>query len=120
MKISLLLHGLIEFIGAIVLMLYPSFFFLSNYSTESLLLLKMYSILGVTFGAISILLFRDFEFTSFFKKIYLIILAFQIFISFHLFSMYQSEVITHVGPVATHIGVMVILFIGYFKDFNKF
>ena len=120
MKIALLIHSLVEIIGAIILLLYPDFLSLQNMNIAGYQLIRMYSIIALAFGLVSIVLYANFNYTIGMKAQYLIILGFHIFISFHLFSLYQSRVLDGVEPLLAHILLVGILFVGYFKDIQKF
>ncbi len=120
MNKALLIHGIIELLGAIILLAKPEFLFLKEYTDESLHLIRMYGLLAAAVGALSLVLWKHFEYRGMFKQIYLILLAFQVFVVFHLHGMLQTGTLTHKGPWIVHLVLVAVFGLFYFKDLDRF
>ncbi len=120
MNKALLIHGIVELLGAIVLLAQPELLFLNEYTNESLHLIRMYGLLAAAVGATSLILWRNFEYNWMFKQVYLVFLGFQVFVTFHLHGMIQTGTMSHKGPWVVHLVLVGVLTLFYFKDLDRF
>ena len=72
MKKVLLIQAIIEMIAGVVLIFRPDLLLMSDGQVlETLIVAKLYGILALTFGVISLMISRVFEYNDTFKKIFL-------------------------------------------------
>lgn len=121
MKKLLLLHAAIEIIGGIVFVFRPDLILMtSGQELNALLLAKLYAILMFTFGAVCFFLYQIFEYTTVFKKIIMIIMAFHLMVALQMYSGYDQGIVLNLGPFGVHIALATIFGIGYMKEINSF
>jgi len=121
MKKLLLLHAIIEIIGGILFIFRPDFILMTTgQDLNALLLAKLYAILMFTFGAVCFFLYQIFEYTSVFKKIILIIMAFHLMVALQMYSGFNQGLVLNLGPCGVHIALAAIFGIGYMRELNSF
>jgi len=119
MKYILYLHAIIEVIGGVVFYAAPHYI-LDMGSDQSLLFMtKIYGIMAVILGVVSMELARSWEYIPLFKRIYLVLMGMHVLIGFSCFGFYQAGIIS-LGAVVTHLGFSVLMMAGYFKDLPLF
>jgi len=121
MKKLLLLHAVIEIIGGVIFIFRPDLILMtSGQDLNALLLAKLYAILMFTFGAVCFFLYQIFDYTSVFKKIILIIMAFHLMVALQMYSGFDQGLVLNLGPFGLHIALAAIFGIGYMKEVNAF
>jgi len=117
MKKLLLAHAIIEMIGGVVLIFRPDLFLMvPDQTAETLTVAKMYGIGAFTFGVVSYLLFKNFSFSDFYRRIILTIMAFHLMIAFQCYGAYTTEVIANLGAFGLHIGMAILFLIFYMNS----
>lgn len=121
MKYILLINALVEILGGFILIFNPHFL-LSNPSPElqGVVISKLYGITIFGFGIVSYLLYKNFEFTTLYKQILLLIIALHFAIGLYMYGVFQQSLTPHVGATITHIGLAVIFVLIYLKNSQKF
>ncbi len=119
MKHALLIQSVIEILGAMALFMSPNLFFLEEYNNTSANLIKMIAIMALCIGALSVVLWRHFEYKTQYKQAYLVFMGYQAFSSFHLYALFNIGLTNQAGPFITHVLLFVLLFIFYMRDINK-
>ena len=120
MKKILLLQGIIEMIAGVLLIFKPDLLLMSEGQVmETLIVAKLYGILALTFGVISFLLCRVFEYNDTFKKIFLMIIFFHLMVAFQLYAAYNQGNTPNLGAFGLHMVLAFLLFGAYMKDIPK-
>ena len=120
MKKILLLQGVIEMIAGVVLIFRPDLLLMNDGQVlETLVVAKLYGILALTFGVISFMLCRVFEYNDTFKKIVLMIMFFHLMVAFQLYAAYNQGNTPNLGAFGLHIVLAFLLFGAYMKDIPK-
>ena len=121
MKKLLLIHAVVEMIGGVIFIFRPDFILMTTGQDANVLLLaKVYAILMFTFGAVCFFLYTIFEYTSVFKKIILIIMAFHLMVALQMYSGFDQGLILNLGPFGFHIALAALFGVGYMKELNSF
>ena len=121
MKKLLLIHAIIEMVGGIAFIFRPDLILMtSGQDVSTLLLAKIYAILMFTFGAVCFFLYQIFEYTSIFKKIIMVIMAFHLMIALQMYSGFNQGIVMNLGPFGLHIILATLLGVGYMKEINAF
>lgn len=121
MKIILQLNAGVEIIAGFILLFSPHL--LLNHAEpniQGIVVSKMYGILAFSFGIISFILNRHFEYSVLFKQIILTIIAFHFAVGLHMYGAYQQNVTPHIGAAALHISLAIIFILIYLKNMQKF
>lgn len=111
MKYAFLASTIIELIGGIVTYFYPELIF-----DEAHYLGKMYGIIAVTLGVISLYCFLHYAENIFFRKIFLTLMGFHAIIAFTCYSIPVEVWSLQLGGTLTHLGVFVFFVMAYLKD----
>lgn len=119
MKPILYIHALIEVIGGVIFYIAPQYIIYNQIEQSTLFMTKIYGILAVIFGLVSMEVARSFQYTGFFKRVFLIIMGFHVLIGFCCFGFYRAGAIS-IGAMATHLVVCVGMMIMYFRDLPQF
>ncbi len=120
MKKILLLQGIIEMIAGVVLIFKPDLLLMSEGQVmETLIVAKLYGILALTFGVISFLLCRVFEYNDTFKKIFLMIIFFHLMVAFQMYAAYNQGNTPNLVAFGLHMVLAFLLFGAYMKDIPK-
>jgi hypothetical protein len=120
-KIILQINAGVEILAGFILLFSPHL--LLNHvepNIQGIVVSKMYGILAFSFGILSLVLSRHFEYSVLFKQIVLIIIAFHFAVGMHMYGVYKQNVTTHVGAAALHIGLAIIFILIYLKNIQKF
>jgi len=121
MKKLLLLHAAIEMIAGVLFIFRPDLILMATgQDASTLLLAKLYAIMMFTFGAVCFFMYTIFEYTSVFKKIIMVIMAFHLMVALQMYSGYNQGLIPNLGPFGLHIGLATFFGIGYMKEINLF
>lgn len=120
MKKILLLNAIVEMTGGILVMLYPQIIFIDTPLDDlSFNLSKMYGILAAVFGLLSFLIYKHAQSRILIKYVCLSILAFHLFLCFHLYGIFKIKLIGHFGPAAFHLAIFIISGILYLRSLEK-
>lgn len=116
MKKFLWAHILVEGLGGIILFFYPQvLYFQGTEQPESFPIIKIYGLLACFFALVYLFINLSVkEHTKLFVQIYLLAMGFQLFLTFQCYGMVNSSYLGHEGVYYTHLGVFIILTIGYF------
>ena len=121
MKKLLLLHAAIEMIGGLIFIFRPDLILMTTgQDLNALLLAKIYAILMFTFGAVCFFLYQIFDYTTVFKKIIMIIMAFHLMVALQMYSGYDQGIVSNLGPFGLHISLAAIFGIGYMREVKSF
>lgn len=121
MKKILLLQSIIEIVAGVILIFKPELLLMSDGQVvETLIVAKLYGILALTFGVVSFMLCRLFEYNDTFKKIVLMIMLFHVMIAFQMYAAYNQGSIPNLGAFGLHMVLAFLLFGAYMKDINRF
>jgi hypothetical protein len=117
MKNILLIQGIVETIAGICLVLRPDLLFWSaDLDSMSYNLSKMYGIIAMSFGLLCLVNYRYSESIQVVKKASLICIGLNLFLSFHLWGLFQSNIITDIAPCIFHIFLGILLFLIYLRN----
>lgn len=122
MKNILLINGILEALSGFILIFSPQLL-LNNASPEiqGVLIAKLYGILALSFGIISYLLSKLFNFVQdTFKKIALVIIGFHLVVGLHMYSVYHQNITPHPGAAVLHISMAILFLLMYLKNMNHF
>ena len=116
MKYILLIQGIIETIAGICLVIRPDIlFWRSSFDSMGYNLSKMYGIIAMAFGMLCLVIYQHSESIKLQKLAALICIGLNIFLSFHLWGLYRSDVIMDIAPCIFHIGLGAVLLIIYLR-----
>lgn len=116
-----LFQAALEAIAGVTLVLRPDLLlFNPDAGSHALAISKLYGISAFTIGSISFLIYKDFAFSTFCRKITLIFVAFHLLVALHMYSVYQHQITPHPGAFATHFAISVLLLLAYLKEKNRF
>jgi len=114
MKKFIWLHAIVEIIAGILFYLKPdSIFIFGNIISESLPMIKMYSIAVFIFGLSSALIAQKIENQLFIDKFMMLLIGFHMMISFHCYGMFQSGFLPNMSASLLHLLLFIILTGGY-------
>jgi hypothetical protein len=117
MKNILLIQGIVETIAGICLLLRPDLLFWSaDLDSMSYNLSKMYGIIALSFGLFCLVIYRYSVSIEVVKKLALICIGLNMFLSFHLWGILQANIITDIAPCIFHIILGVLLFLIYLRN----
>lgn len=121
MKKVLLVHSIIEIIAGIVLVFRPDLLLMSDGQVlETMVVVKLYGILALTFGVVSFMLYKVFQYSDTFKKITLMIMFFHLMVSFQMYAAYSQGTIPNLGAFGLHMLLAVLFFGAYMNELNRF
>lgn len=111
----------LEAIAGVVLVLRPDLLLFNPIAgPDSLAISKLYGIAAFIIGSISFLMYKDFAFNTFYRKITLIFVAFHLLVALHMYSVYQNQLTPHPGAFGVHIAISVLLLLAYLKEKERF
>ena len=119
MKTILYFHALLEVIGGVLFYVAPQYILLSDIDQSALFMTKIYGIMAVIFGLVSLEIARSWEHNGFNKRIFLIIMGLHLLIGFCCYGFYRADAIS-IGGTVTHIGLCLAMVAMYFVDLPKF
>ena len=121
MKKLILVHAIIEMVAGVLFIFRPDLILMtSGQEVSTLFLAKLYAILMFTFGAVCFFLYTIFEYTTVFKKIIMILMAFHLMIALQMSSGYDQELVLNLGPFGLHLALALLFGVGYMKELNSF
>lgn len=121
MKKLILVHAIIEMVAGVLFIFRPDLILMtSGQEVDTLFLAKLYAILMFTFGAVCFFLYTIFEYTTVFKKIIMILMAFHLMIALQMYSGYDQELVLNLGPFGLHLALALLFGVGYMKELNSF
>jgi hypothetical protein len=121
MKKLLLIHALIEMIAGVLFVFRPDMILMtSGQEANTLLMAKLYAILMFSFGAVCFFLYGIFEYTSVFKKVIMVIMAFHLMVALQMYSGFNQGLVLNPGPFGLHIVLASLFGIGYMRELNAF
>jgi len=82
MKTILYFHALLEVISGVLFYVAPQYILLSDIDQSALFMTKIYGIMAVIFGLVSLEIARSWEHNGFNKRIFLIIMGLHLLIGF--------------------------------------
>jgi hypothetical protein len=120
-KNILLIHAFIEMIGGMVLVFRPDLLLmLGDQQLETIVVAKLYGILALTFGGVSFMFYRMFQYNDTCKKVTLMIMFFHLMISFQMYAAFTQETVSSLGAFGLHLILAILFFGAYMIDINKF
>ncbi len=121
MKKLFLFHSIVEMIGGVLLIFRPDLLLMSDgQAVELIIVSKLYGTLALTFGIISFLLYKVFQYSDTFKKIALLIMFFHLMVSFQMYAAYSQGIISNLGAFGLHMLLAVLFFGVYMNELNSF
>lgn len=116
-----LFQAALEAVAGVIIVLRPDLLlFNPDSGPHALAISKLYGISAFTIGSISFLVYKYFAFSTFYRKITLMFVAFHLLVAFHMYSVYQHQITPHPGAFATHLAISVLLLLAYLKEKNRF
>ena len=112
MKCALLISGIVELLGAIVLFLRPDLIFGADFVGLS----KVYGLAAFSLGLINIFAFQHFEDTPFFKKLFLLMMGFHAALALICYGMSTNLITFKLPATITHLACFVVFFITYMRN----
>ena len=117
LKNIFLINAIIEIIGGVVVMINPALL-LNSPNTDNMVLniSKALGIAAFTMGVVSYQLYRH-ELLNIrgIKMIALIFMLYHVLMTFTFYSMYNTDIIPHIGATGLHLVVSIIFAILYFQ-----
>lgn len=121
MKKLILIHAIIELIAGIIFVFRPDLILMTpGQELNALFLAKLYGTMMVCFGAICFFLYNLFEYSTIFKKIIMIIMAFHLMVALQMYSGFDQGLVYNLGPFGLHMILAVIFGFGYMREVNNF
>ena len=121
MKKVFFIHAIIEMIGGIVVLFKPTWLLMSDGQVlDTIIVAKLYGLLALTFGALTFMLSRIFEYTDTFKKIGLILMFFHLMVSFQMYAAYNQGSVSNLGPFGLHMILAILFFGAHMMELNKY
>jgi len=118
LKNIFLINAIIEIIGGVVVMINPALL-LNSPNTDNMVLniSKALGIAAFTMGVVSYQLYRH-ELLNIrgSKMIALIFMLYHVLMTFTFYSMYNTDIIPHIGATGLHLVVSIIFAILYFQN----
>lgn len=114
MKVGFLLNGLLEVLGGLAVFLLPYLLFPDF--DGSMFFTKLYGIIAVCFGLISLIMWKSYEPSNFFRRCFLVVLAFHMMVSFHCYGFYQNGFLKDHSATIVHLIAFLILTALYLRD----
>ena len=115
------IHAIIEMIGGIVVLFKPTWLLMSDGQVlDTIIVAKLYGLLALTFGALTFMLSRIFEYTDTFKKIGLILMFFHLMVSFQMYAAYNQGSVSNLGPFGLHMILAILFFGAHMMELNKY
>lgn len=111
MKYAFLVSSIIELLGGLFVYFYPELVF-----SETHYLSKLYGILAVFLGIITIFCFVHYSENTFFRKVFLTLMGFHAIIAFTCYSIPAESWHLQLSATLTHLGVFVFFVMTYLKD----
>lgn len=108
-------YALVEIIGGIFLYFAPQMMFSNPLQTDTILLCKLYGILATCFGLMLLEVGKRAQDQGLIKHVFLLTLAFQLFVGFTCYGFLESASI-HIGGMLTHLTLFGIGLVCYFAS----
>lgn len=121
MKPILQIHGYLETIAGFILLLNPNLL-LNNHSPhiQGIAVAKMYGILALAFGLVSLTISKHFEYSDMYKKVILCIIAFHFVVGLYMYGLYTQHLTPYIGAAILH-GSIAVVFLGiYLRNMQNF
>ncbi len=114
MKYALLISGLVELSGGIVLYLFPHL--IVNPIQSNLAIFKLYGLSAIIIGLINLFAYRHYEETRFFKILFLLMFFFHGAIAMICYGIAQDSFTKNSFAIVTHLILFGIFLFTYLKD----
>jgi len=114
MKWALLISGIVELVGAIVLYFSPSLIFVIQEDIH--VLFKFYAITMAVVGILNVFAYLSFQKTKFFKQVFLTMMGFHGALAMLSYGSPDAQFPLSLYGSITHGFVFVLFFIGYLKE----
>lgn len=111
MKYAFLVSSLLELLGGLMVYFYPQVVF-----GDAHYLSKMYGIIAVILGVITLFCFLHYSENNFFRKIFLSLMGFHAIIAFTCYSIPAELWSLQLPATLTHLAVFVFFVMAYLKD----
>jgi len=113
MKYALLLSGIVELVGGIIVYFFPSLIF--NISYNSVSVLNIYGLMASIIGIINIYGFLHFDENKFFRILFMCMMFFHGALSLILFR-FSDKIITYaLGATICHLSIFAFFVLSYLK-----
>lgn len=112
MKSALLIHGIIELLGAIVCSFYPEIIF----SETPMIVTRIYGLAAGVIGIMSLLCYRHYEPTPLFRQLIVVMMFFHGTLAMLCSKADLDIVPSRTGAMAVHLVLFIIFLLGYMKD----
>ena len=112
MKLSLLISGIIETIGALIVFFAPHYI----YSSEFHIAFKLYGLTMFILGLINLFAYFSFQNNKFFKQIFLSMMGFHGALAMMCYSAPDLQFPLHIQGAICHGVIFAIFVFGYMKD----
>lgn len=119
MKRILFFNGIIESLAGIVLMIRPDLLFSGKETgAMGLVVIKLYSILALAFGGLSLIISKHGQGENMFRFSALVVIVFHLLIGFQCYGAYAGGLMPNIGAAVVHL-VISVIFGGLFLQAKK-
>lgn len=119
MKRILLFNGIIETLAGIILMIRPDMLFSGKETgAMAIVVIKLYSILALAFGGLSLMISRHGEGEKLLRFSALVVTVFHFLIGFQCYGAYAGGFMSNIGAAVVHL-VISVIFAGLFLQDKK-
>jgi len=120
-KKLILIHTAIEILGGLALLFKPSILMLSEPMTViTASVIKLFGTLIFAFGLMSLLLYQKFEYSTWYKKVVLIIMGYHFLQSLQCYSMYNQGVMSSLGAFTVHMSLALFFMTTFMRERDLF
>ncbi|MBK9151872.1 MAG: hypothetical protein IPM26_13140 [Saprospiraceae bacterium] len=121
MKSILVTNAWVEGLAGIILIFRPDLLLYPNEAViEVLAISRLYGVAALTMGIFSWVVSKGFSYTVLYRNFILMIMAFHLMVTFHMYSLFKQAILSHPGAFVFHLVLLIIFGMIYLKNAEKF
>lgn len=121
MRWILRIHGYIECLAGLILLLRPDLLLMASApEIQGFAVARLYGILAFFFGIISLLLQSEFQYSLLYKRIILAVIAFHFCVGLYMHGLFTQFITPHAGAAALHLGLAIGFLLLFMKEKHLF
>lgn len=120
MKKVILGHAIIETLGGLMLIFSPAVLMIEPLTTPLVSVIKLFGVLVFAFGLGGILIYRTFEYTSWYKLWVLLFMGYHFVQALQCYGFYTIGVLSNIGAFALHMILAALFMFTFMKEREKF
>ena len=116
MKKIILGHAVIETLGGLLLIFNPAILMIEPLSTPLVSVIKLFGVLVFAFGLGSILIYRTFEYSKWYKMWVLLFMGYHFIQALQCYGFYNIKVLSNMGAFVLHLVLAGLFMVTFMRE----